>query len=558
MNPTAGLIFASILLLAILAILVVFVPVVGTVLVWLYVIGLIVATLFTVVGLWLMARGRTDTRTAIILSQWLISITGNVKSVRIVIATLLELLNVLILWPIEALVMIWRYMHSSIVATEMQRQMGHTLIYPLYFIKTLILLLITVLFFVFDAPTYTIVVCGASAVLWLIIQTVSPSDLLSELRHSMGSVYARLWLIAAAQIAILVLFFVRLALNEDASLNPIDLIRANFVELLVSPKDFIVAVSETSVTAIELLKIGAGLLMYSTLISLLFRKANFTRSDEDWITLATGQLVVGQPERALRLLQKVKNKGSQELAVRASGFLMLARFDEALKTINVLHSVLEDKEESFDCYAEAAIMLVKAGSDAELRSKFIRYWLEKGQPSDAMLASVMLTFTNIASQDPSDLSVLLPENSFPLTRALLHINNVIAVKLEPDLDLIEATLNAQYADTYDRALCDLVGVSLQVGGIFEFEKPPTERLDGVIGYVEKLTPQQCIFLYDNTLGLTWAVADEPAHSDLRARVLELKDSLLSRLTPDEAERVRSMESRMSQHFREKLKAIKSR
>ncbi|MEM7478027.1 MAG: hypothetical protein AAF483_23830, partial [Planctomycetota bacterium] len=248
----------------------------------------------------------------------------------------------------------------------------------------------------------------------------------------------------------------------------------------------------------------------------------------------------------LRFLRNVKNKGSQELAVRARGLLMMSRFDEGIETISVRDAVLSDEKVTSDTYAEAAMSLMDA--DVEVRHKFISYWLENESPSDAMLACVFLNFAIVAGHKPVDLAELLPEDSFPLTRAWLHINTIVSENAEPDVDLIESTLNAEYEEAFDQALADLLGISLLVDDLLDTERSIEDWLNGLMDLVKEFTPQQCAFFYDRTMGLKLAVAAEPEHSDLRVGITRLRESILVKLPAEAIERVESMEGRLMQHF----------
>ena len=537
---------------AILVALIAYFPLIGTIVSWIYLIGLLFATFFVSVGYWLLFTGRSDTGNVVFMSHHLASFTGDVTSVRMAIASVLSTFNLLLLWPIELVIFKWRLVHSPIGATELQGQFGHSMIYPLVSLKYLLVLIITSLLFVFDAPFYAVAICGVSAILWLITQTISATSLLTQLKISVGSVYARLWLIAAAQIAILVLFFAYATLVENPSYIKLDLIRSTFVELLVSPKGFVEAIADTSKSLVDLAKIGAGILMYITLISLLFRTSDFARSDDDWVSLATGQLLMRQPEKSLQALANVRNKGSQELLVRANALLMLNRFDEALDAVKVRNSVLGDIEEGHDSYAESALYLINNKSDIDLFHAFISYWMQNEPPNDAMLAMVLLSYSVYLDADARKLSDMLPEEGFPLSRALLHFNSIVTSNVEPDMTLIETALNTEYDNILDDSLCNIFLASLLIDGTFESEKPATYWLDRVLKNVGDLTQQQCSLVYDRMVGLTWVIEDEPPHSALKSKVLELKDALLGQLDPHQVLRLRAIEQRLNKHFQRKL------
>ena len=547
---TTKLILISTICFVALVFLVILFPIVGTILAWIYALGLVFMAFFISWYLWLVASGRIDTKTMIFVTSQLAEITGDVNSTRMAVTFILAIVNVLLLWPLELMINKWRTVHSSVAASELRTKSGQASTYPMLAFKNLIVLLITALFFVFDAPTYAIVICGVSAILWLITQSISTTTLLKQLKKSAGPVYMRLWVIAATHVAILVLFFAFFARGDDPSLNLVNLLRVTFVELIVSPMGFIEAIANTSITPMELLKNGTGILMYSTLIILLFQKSNIARSDDDWIALASGQLTANRPEKALKALANVKNKGSQELQLRATVYLMLGRFDEAVELIGIRRTVLGyNKEEEYSQYGEAGGFLIEAENDVDLFRKFIRYWFSKEQPKDVILASVVMAFAMIMNQSESDIVELLPDGKYPLTRAMLHSSFRNVPGFEFDIDSVMATLNMDYDDASDSTFRDLLTVSLLIDGKLTTDESPDKWLDDVIKNIPAFTSQQCIIFYGQMIALVTMVENKPSLSGLKARMLELKDNLMGGIDPEVAEKLRAQEGQIGKHFR---------
>lgn len=174
---------------------------------------------------------------------------------------------------------------------------------------------------------------------------------------------------------------------------------------------------------VDILITGAGVLYNSILLKTLLQVKDFQRTDEDYVSLASGYCGVGRYIEALATLEKIKQQTITTYSVRASAYIGVSQFDKATeecKRILALRGIDATPEHILNTLLSAALWLPLApGAYLGL----VRLSIETG--SDVELANVLNMFVQNGMNVANALALFANGNDqkLPLSYCTLLIAN---------------------------------------------------------------------------------------------------------------------------------------
>jgi hypothetical protein len=309
-----------------------------------------------------------------------------------------------------------------------------------------------------------------------------------------------------------------------------DALRAALTSLILAPRDVIEAIGDPSESGYDLAVTMAGFLCYTAAIRLLFSWSQFARTDDDWIGLAQGQLILGEISGARSALRNVTSRGIEFVRARSLASLLIGDYDDAIKARRLLYELEGKSSDEPDPYVDLAFQLLIPSASADRRRDYATYWLGLNVSQDALVAYALAPWIALRGDTVDELLSDVPQRRLPLTRTMFAFP-LLRDEQQRDafIDRLERVVGKEYRKLMDELLRNLLSVISIDIGVLESEEDLSDWIIPIIDEVSGLSRQERSALYGHTeftLGLLRGIAGDFSSEPL---LLKLKETLLDHM-----------------------------